>query len=91
MTEHVHNWMVMGDIKENLVSGDDCFVTAECLSKDVCGETLDWSEINRRLNATERLSAEEAEVAARTLLAAHDEYIGDKLFAYASALGGEDE
>lgn len=49
MTEHVHEW--------NAMVGDGIF--GQCADKD-CHKVLDWDEIDRRLNATEQLSAEDA-------------------------------
>jgi hypothetical protein len=49
MTEHVHEWQTY--VAPNGDYHADCFH---------CSERLDVHEINRRLNATERLSAEMA-------------------------------
>jgi len=49
MTEHVHDWGA--DVGDGIVA----------LCKDpTCHKSLDWDEIDRRLNATDRLSAEDA-------------------------------
>ena len=60
MPEHSHKWFVYGEIRENYISGDECHVFAECISKDKCGVVLDWEHMNRRLNAVEQLSAKDA-------------------------------
>lgn len=51
MKEHVHEWRPSG-------SYDDCEWDCEC------GKILEGEEITRRLNAVERLSAEDATIAA---------------------------
>ena len=78
MTEHVHEWY-----------GDD--QGAVC-GVDSCEETLSQKETNRRLNATESLSAEDALMAAHT---GQDNGLTERevgrLRAYAAALEGKDD
>ena len=81
MTEHVHEWKPEYDVE---VYGE----SFQC----GCGDMMATDEIARRLNATERLSAEDA------LDASEDSYEANSLpapkhvaalKAYASALEGE--
>lgn len=72
MPEHVHKWKWVYGL------GDGIAAACEC------GVHLAPEEVNRRLNATERLSAEDAKAAS--------EFAGRSfgLVAYASALEGND-
>ena len=79
MTDHVHEWGA--DVGDGIVA----------LCKDpTCHESLDWDEIDRRLNATERLSAEDAIEIAKSRGDIFDDE-ADTLEAYAAALEGEDD
>jgi len=82
MTDHVHEWW-----------GDD--QGAVC-GADSCEETLSQKEASRRLNATERLLAKGAEVAARELPDAYGPAgdnlarLAEALMAYAAVLEGRE-
>ena len=83
MNEHVHEWWV------------DKFPTeARCVWTDSygeeCRERLNDKQIERRLNATERLSKTSAMAAATTSLRGGDVVSYEDLLAYADALEGED-
>ena len=79
MAEHVvHEWAWLGAYSREqkaYISGVGC----------ICGEMMDFEEASRRLNATERLSAEDA----RLIVASTDED-HDRLRAYAAALEEQD-
>ena len=75
MTEHVHVWM--------LATRDGIF-HAVCLV-DPCDEVMQYSEIETRINATERLSAEYA----MNIWRVTHPSIGDSLKAYADILEGK--
>lgn len=61
MTEHVHDL----DIGVHIEIGDE---SADVYGECGCGYVIDIDEINRRLNATERLSAKVARRNGRILL-----------------------
>ena len=87
MTEHVHRWMVgsVGGVYLAICNADD----------GDCGVELNAKEIDNSLNATERLSAEVAEIVAGSFektATAHfpgdHDGIGQALVAYARELEG---
>lgn len=97
MTDHVHDWWPQSEIVENHISGDSADVYAEC----GCGESMDWREMQRRLNATERLNADQARQASESLTEilewAVPQILGKKpnithseLEAYAATLSGDE-
>ena len=78
MTDHVHEWGA--DVGDGIVA----------LCKDpTCHESLDWDEIDRRLNATERLKGIQAQIYSEHIVEDPpfliDECAAD-LIAYAAAL-----
>ena len=81
MSEHVHDWHFDA-------FGDG--IIAMCVSRD-CEMELTAAEVSRRLNATGRLGAEDALMAAHT---GKDNGLTERevgrLRAYAAALEGED-
>ena len=89
MTEHVHRWYLYG-----VGHSPDANLRAVCLE---CKEQMTVWDIEARLNATERLSAEDAQ----HLLSMWQAYIAPKmsgwdtsaanLGAYANILEGKDE
>ena len=97
MTEHVHEWEMFFDI-------EDCrqVVIALCADQN-CSSELSWDEINMRLNATERLSAEVARKSSGSVMChqhdrcAYQSEIDevqieiDALEAYADLLEGKDD
>ena len=90
VSEHVHYWRLQ-------VEGPDC---DECqysaimgLAACTCGELLGPTAIERRLNATERLSGGEAMSGSYALTGLDDRAlhpVAGLLRAYAAALEGED-
>ena len=81
MPEHVHEW----DVSWLMKHADNAFhnpVRCEC------DERIDWNEIVRRLNATEKLSAEDA-IALDDYADHPDPAIKGNGYAYASALKGK--
>ncbi len=76
MSDHVHDWAVMG--KE---TGG---VWAKCMG---CEDRLSWGAVSRRLNATEMLSAGDAESFAG--IAEGEGVEAEELYAYAAALEGK--
>lgn len=91
MSEHVHYWRLQ-------VEGPDC---EECqysaimgLAACACGELLAPLAIERRLNATERLSAVYAQLYSEHITEDPPLYLEEcstALSAYAAALDGEDD
>ena len=57
MSSHVHEWDIQ-TVSDGPFGSEATDITADC----ECGEMLSWDEINRRVNATERLSGRMAEV-----------------------------
>ena len=74
--KHVHEWWITDDLGR---------IGAKC----GCGEEMTGKEVWRRLNSTERLSAEDA-LYARVEVHKHNP-VHDALMAYAKALEGDDE
>jgi hypothetical protein len=91
MTEHVHEWHVDHRWERSETDGEQdysIYAWCDCSSKE--GWYLNSEDIERRLNATDRLSAEDAlttGVHLRTLLGWKKS--ARKLEAYASALEEE--
>lgn len=89
MADHVHEWRLL-EYMQNIDWRKDMKVPRimrlEAASCE-CGEKLEMVEITRRLNATERLSAEDAQHIINLLPIEESEEIA----AYAAALEGEDE
>ena len=90
MTEHVHEWIPRA-LDWDHTDGVCCNVRG-------CGAQMDNEEMNARLNATERLSAEDARVAANDLQQSRqvNELLTDietivTLRAYADIREGKDE
>ena len=75
MDEHVHEWRwrYLGAIPKCKVDG--------------CGKSMHYDEVERRLNATERLSAEDATVIANGWTS--NATLRDTLRAYADTLEGK--
>ena len=85
MTEHVHKW--------RFYRASWSYETmARCTVKG-CNESLDGDEVTRRLNATERLSAEDAHMLYHAAPQRSDEDYRrkDALFDYANILEGKDD
>lgn len=59
MAEHVHEWKMFFPI---IVDREREIVVASCLVEG-CKEERDWEWVERRINATERLSALDAKMA----------------------------
>ena len=75
MTEHVHEWAIIGK-------------WANCVAQWNCAASLSPEEIERRLNATERLSVKNARYFAKeTRMIALRHYLNG----YADILEGKDE
>ena len=83
MTEHVHRWSA-GQMSPKAYK-------KEWRLRCECGiEPPSLDEIILRLNAAERLSAEDAREASMTCMMSHGEIDADRLNAYAAVLEGED-
>ena len=83
MTEHVHEWAVDHQILPDVVEGTDIHY-GECFAYCGCGAELRCHEIQSLLNATERLSAEDAREIERYVKYAGDQ--APELSAYADTL-----
>jgi len=84
-TKHVHEWIPR--------ALDWDHIDGVCCNVPGCGAQMDNEEMNARLNATERLSAEDAKEAERFVPSwevKHNQ-IKDALKAYANILEGKDE
>ena len=81
MTEHVCEWRATVGVRSHKwEDGCECFL-AKCRNID-CNKTLSWADVEARLNATERLSAEDARVIGQV----HEGKTEDILRAYADML-----
>ena len=84
MPDHVHDFRFLRKVWKYEIG-------ATCIE---CGEKLSWAEVERRLNATEKLKATQAQLYSEHIIEDPpfllDECSGD-LSAYAAALEGENE
>lgn len=80
MTEHEHEWRVTP-------SGRCQIICASSMNNEI--HAMAWDEVSRRLNATEKLSAEDAielALSARAAGSITDQQLADKADTYAAAL-----
>ena len=80
MTEHVHEWAIIGK-------------WANCVAQWNCAASLSPEEIERRINATERLSAGDARIVGIEIEQGTYDLRGlkaDGFLAYADILEGKD-
>ncbi len=86
VTDHVHEWFMHDPDDREILFAECLWGWTENNFQKQCDATLTEEEIHRRINATERLSAEDAQIISKLT-----SYTGgaNVLEAYASALEGE--